>query len=1437
MAEFRIARDRDAYFAIRGFRYQADSTILRWLELDAGHELELECGEDIDVVARELTPPYEEVSRRLEQVKHRKSTVTLWSAAAVGVIANAVTHRTQNPTLPMVIRFCTNATPATERPSPFPDRLPGILVWEGLRNPEQRNQQRLERLSGIRFLLTRARMPKDFNQSTWREFMTFVSTASDEDLLTFIEAIEWSTGQADVDETARIVEQVLINKGYGRDPRHALDLHGRLFLHVMNVLSRQGRKKLNASDLAELTTLPSLGKEDQAALAFVMSEVFQLAGRVAHLERYAQVHDQAIAGLEEKVRLQADKEGVAARLSADLPLVSLEVPPKVLHLCKRSRTIAAILQRIKNATWTAIYGSVGTGKTQLSTLLAESLGRPIRHLSLRDLGSSQALLRIHTVLAQLAGGHVPPVSLESVCATVAALAAGSVFVLDDLPRMDDDSNLARTIATIVTVFRQHDVLLLSNSHHAVPHGTVEYLPTGSVASLPAPPFTTSETVELFRAYGASDAFCNSEEVSLINVHTQGNAALLAGYAHSLSGNNWTLTAAETLRLKEHVHAQEVIDQAVRRLLATVQDTDTREILYRAGLILGQFGRSEVDAVAAAARPIDRPRERLSALTGLWIEERAQQKMLVSPLVKPLSTTELDHETRRDIYSSLAGRLVKRHAISIFDVGEAVFYLDQAREYQRLGLLLLNAINSAAALPEAQAELLLIISGTHRSLPNEMDLSLRIFLRAQQIMLAHRTNRPIDYLLGDLDHMCLEARENDDWAVYAGSAMVLSCAAQHDFVRSLAFCERTLGLHAKVMGLLTVTTTPDDASALHPPIAAADMFWITVAGLRTSDDLVVWIDLLKRLPKDTLMEIFAHEHAPFGSVVAVDNIWLTFTPGTCKDAESRRILDVLEYTSAFAASRGIETLWAAAIRAKIIIHAEFRNDIEASLDTAERGMQDGLLGPRSQFLLADAIGRQLLYKDRRREALGWLKQAIEADTDCYPCIRARTPVEASRAIGDEDPGAAVAFAADAVAVARSHPGEILEVETASLLGELGIANALAADLLAAFDAFNEAANVFLSCRDGSTRWKARFAAFLHALGYLANLADHGVPPESGRDGEAYLAPKRGLLLNPPDGLAVWYQEQNYDATFPMFFPAMALFAEGVGRYDASIEWAFRGLDDARKARMPLAVWPLGERIIPALLSSGRIGEAIDTAIESCAALMVATEAGKRGMPATAVDVDVSESLGAKPNERWDTIESWAAYHSVLPAAMQIGRWMQNDRERALRCANDLTRSCREVATVASNARLWERLADVVRSIFIAPMNPRELHDRANNAENEGVRAVAILSYLGCTLVPEASVQNSPVYHAIVFRRLFQTIGHRSMAYVKVGLPFLADHWRFTFKNQRFRFSTPNIVESDLVSAFDQPVEKRAQAILNAVIRGLRVRFPGTIKEVSDWLVDV
>ncbi|MCC7075346.1 MAG: hypothetical protein IT383_28795 [Deltaproteobacteria bacterium] len=134
------ARAQDASPTIRGFVYQANLSLLRWLNLNDGGALELECGEDIDHVARTLVgvgpaEPLREVEQRLlEQIKHLDRNVTLRTTAVLKALAAFHAQRAKNTSLALSCRFTTNAKDGVERPRAIRKAaVSGIALWKALR--------------------------------------------------------------------------------------------------------------------------------------------------------------------------------------------------------------------------------------------------------------------------------------------------------------------------------------------------------------------------------------------------------------------------------------------------------------------------------------------------------------------------------------------------------------------------------------------------------------------------------------------------------------------------------------------------------------------------------------------------------------------------------------------------------------------------------------------------------------------------------------------------------------------------------------------------------------------------------------------------------------------------------------------------------------------------------------------------------------------------------------------------------------------------------------------------------------------------------------------------------------------------------------------------------------------------------------------------------
>jgi hypothetical protein len=1435
MAEFQISRNRDAYFVLRGFRYQIDLAILRWLDLQADQLLELERGEDIDLVARSIGEQSTELSRQLQQVKHLETSITLRSPAVLEALANAVEHRTSNPDLNLTFAFFTNSTPGVEKSSPFASARPGIEVWEALRTSTGIDVEAARLIEGVRTVLQGARRPAKLNEQVWVAFQAFVSSANQDQLLSLIRSFQWYNGQPDANELASSVPDRLMALGISPTLDHAAELHARLFLHVMQLIAQPGRKQLRRETLNALTALPGLGDQERGILNFVTTELFRLDESFAALAKTVEQQQIALGAIQEQLQLRVAAEGVAAQVLSQYPIVSTTLPPKVETLCDRQDTVDTLAAGVAARTWTALHGSMGIGKTQLSTLLADAIGRPVAHLSLRDLSPSQAYLQLCAFLTQLGSAHEAARFDELVEAALAQLAPTALIVVDDLPRLDGHDRLSSAMAELTRAIAGRDGRLMTTSYFALPATMLDHLPNGTTANVICPPFSDGEALELFDAYGASHDFRDTGNVQLINLFAQGNAALLAAYARNLAVRDWAWDAADIQLLKTHHHAQDLIDDAVRRLLDTVSDAATRDLLYRLCLILGQFTRREIETVAHVAPIIDHPRERLVSLSGVWIEQRSDGRMTVSPIVKPLSESELAADVRKGVFAALGLALVERRTLSVLEFGEAAHYIEQSENYTRLGLFFLGALSSSGRLPPEQLAHLLLITKPTAMFPVQMDLALRILLRSQQVHIAHQLAWPVTPLLDDMDRLIEGAGKTEQWAVYVASATAIIAAAASDFPRSLRYLGHTLRLHKTVISM--VQTSGEEL----PRISGAEKFspqfiiWINITGIATTEDLLAWIAFLDGLDEELLRATFAHSTAQMGTIFVVDRPWMREQGKPSEERQWPPILDAYDQVIGFAERRGIESLWAATVRAKIICIAEYLGDLGQALDIAEEAVAHSMCGPRSQFLIRDCIGRQLLLARRNVEASVWLNAALEADFSPFPVIALRSFLEASRAIGDTDPLQAVELARRAVEFGRSQPTEIPEVEMAATLAELGLATALSGDVAGAFMPFDDAAERLLSCRDESDPWKQRFVMFGNTLGFYSSVAARGRPPDHGALGDPYVTPVRGATISPNEACAQFYDQQNYAVTgIGAFCPLLSTYAQAIGNQDRCVDWALRGLDDARANSLLDSLGILGQQVFPMLAARGQVSDAFEIANESLVALARCQALQAAGLPVREPYVSPTDILGNKPSAKWDEIERSVALASALPIVMEIGRVGLSNPEQAAEYGKAVVEMSSLMAATASNRQLWNDVARVVSETFVVPNTEEQLHELASEAAKQGHDIAHMLAYLGCTLVPDATLERAAIYHAIVFQRLFTSLGPRAVPYTVLALPFLCQYWQQMLSSQRFRFANPDWVESQLPEAIAAPPEVRAQRVLSIVLDGLRQRLPASFENVQAWL---
>jgi HEAT repeat protein len=288
MKKLKINTKRDAWGTIRGYVYQVDLTIQRWLDLQPNSALELERGEDVDTIHQAMRKRGAAQNRLLEQIKVRDQKLTLRSSAALGALAYFYEHERTNAGLNLSYRYVTNAEITKEHKSPVLSGISLLTLWNQLTNEDPSKKDQSKTLKLIRCFLRSVRKPKNFPAATWKPFAGFVKDAEHQVFDSFIRKVEWLAHQTPTALTAQKIQETLISK-YEIPSEQAQTVYSVLFLRVFKLLTQRGIKRLTTAGRDTILAAPQVAPVDQALFANLSIYLTNLSERMNALEEAVSV--------------------------------------------------------------------------------------------------------------------------------------------------------------------------------------------------------------------------------------------------------------------------------------------------------------------------------------------------------------------------------------------------------------------------------------------------------------------------------------------------------------------------------------------------------------------------------------------------------------------------------------------------------------------------------------------------------------------------------------------------------------------------------------------------------------------------------------------------------------------------------------------------------------------------------------------------------------------------------------------------------------------------------------------------------------------------------------------------------------------------------------------------------------------------------------------
>ena len=1050
--------------------------------------------------------------------------------------------------------------------------------------------------------------------------------------------------------------------------------------------------------------------------------------------------EQIVSPLMERIRSEGiggvDMGGHGVDIRSLVIPVTFAPPPLVEHLCERKTTGDEIREALGQTSWLALRGESGTGKTQLARLVIRDHDGPTPWVRFRDLDIREAALRLEASLRSLYGTLGAPRNREPIDSLCTAIPDSTVMVLDDLPRFDAQDELGIRLVSIVQQLNGRNVRLVSTSPYPLADNLAEVL-ANRVLPFECPPFTVGDVAELLLAHDAPSELIQPGLLNVIHTLTQGHPVLVVAAARFLRQKEWKFTGEELDGLLSGQHTKEITRRTLDRLLDTVTDGRTLDLLYRLKLIAGAFSNEDVTAIASVSPSIDRSLERLHLVTGLWVEREADDRYSLSPLFGTVPGGTVDIVTQRGVHVAVGTRIVRQQVLDPWQAARAIRHFYAGGKANYAAWLLLRGLD--AILEEGElgdATILLMIWGSS-PIPTDVQPSLQVFLRAHQIEARSRFGLSTDFVLADLNRLVERLTEQESWAL----ASIVAVAGRTISRLNPFFANRVC---LRLIRSRTKWRTPDGKRLRLPPPEGhypEAVLWLTIEALDTREELADWVNSVRQLDSGSRSKLFSDSVAEDACLQLANRYWIPEAEKSEGDRDWDRVLSGLDELVGVARQFGQAYLEACAVRAKVAILAEYKNDLPGAVKLAEATLANKHDDARARFLVRECVARAYVYQREYDKAREWFAKAFEDEIEGPKHAIVFALVNASRALGELDANEGLAYAERAVRVADTMPRHNAKVRV-QMLGELAIARWLSGDLPGAFAAFDRAGDYLLTSDERDAYWKGLYMCFGHACGYIAGFAWTGKPPSANIAGDAWTPPERGFFLRDHAVAAELFEEDKS----PALFIHLVRFADGVGSDLGADKWASRGLEASRQRNVPVTVGVFAGASVAGHIAEGEYESALNLEREHGRCTVASQYIVEHRRESSFRGFDVNEVFGEGGDSLREAAERYAAMTSMMLLAVELARRETKGDDDVPERIGRISRHIESFAAESACHEYWESTLQIFDRVFLKHEAPDKLLQFGND---EGDWLIRNLAYLGATLHPEIRIKDAVLAHITVF----------------------------------------------------------------------------------------
>lgn len=1389
LQEFLPIARRDATPIIRGYLYQIELTARRWIELTDTEILELECGEDIDLISTDLVTGI--ANRTVEQVRATQKTITLHSPKAVESVINFLTHRINNPSQNISFQYTTTSEIGLEKAGGSGAQEPGIYIWERIRNRSARPDD-LRRLRTI--LNTCPKPSKISDQEAWKRF-TALRNGSDEELVEIISRFQWECSSELPSETQEATV-ALMTQRYRIPPSEAESIYPRMVLYIIKLFTNGSESRTLTkenldtllTDTAGIATDMALSEQIVSNLAILSSKLDsidkkieqgfdnlqpQLEGiygntrRILELEvRNDKVLSEGLSGsaialseikailINQSSRLDSIERNLASAdgewrssnhlgitisevlLNTSPPLKAkrLHLPASIIHSAEKANLNPGIL-------W--IFGGTLTGKTQLALAAFERQEQAIwLNFDSEEISPQSILSSMLLVAARPSDSSILDLSWVQ----------GYLLVLDNVAIIPGHP-YERTFLTLLSQFIENGARVIITSQAGCgPRITGTY--GTQLTQMAIQPFDEDSTHEWAKERGAPESF-SLAMARLVCSAASGHPAIIDACFQYLESNAWKLDGNTFVEIITGSF-DDKLEWATRGMMGNMSDQVDKELLYRLSL-QSSVELSTLDKISLIWPIIANPRERVTRL-GAWLSVE-KGHIIVSPLLRRLKGDALQPSVKKSVHLVIAEAELEKKKIDAIGVVTVVTNFLAAEEINRAGhfyFYVLGLLNQKTVDPE---DIGFIYFWQDTNFPEGMDIVLRIGITAATIALKVRAGKDVSSLQQHLLKLVNDQTQAENYYIIF-TALYWGQLSMQESIKLIRRLEPVI---------LNPTHT------LHELINA-DFLWMLATRITSLEELLLWSREIIRLKKSG---------APFDSdVFGYQSTFMAFSAvRELEEPESGRISTLISTMSSLAEeSREVEleSIQSFATRSALVLACEHAKDYPLGSQLYARNSQS--LSGLGLAIVNERMGTYSRWEGKYLLAEELLTQAIPQLIEHFVFIALVAQQQLSITYSQkEETEKALEEMKIAVENARSNSG-ISKISLSQSLAEVSLLNMNLNNPEAALDAIDESVHLLsLPPSDDSTK---DFITLLgHFISYHGSVRTTGRPPVM-VDGEIFVEPKAGFFLTSNSERLKLYFESS-----PAFlYTQLSWLADSIGDFEKARSWRSAFFEDAelRKFAYPRASAGLKRSL--ELIKQFKIEEAFQE-VEIDAQILIATNNNKVDIKTFVYDEHIESMLGNSGSELRKKVDAYLVYYGLVPILLMCGSVLEpSQRSRLLLKVAEL---CDSYAARATDPSEWFSAANSLKATANLEVNWRELVLRAN-AQSSSL--AAWFANMICSQISPGLDLNVAINgQSVLYNSYHQVIESSGPLLSSIFQSFLIAFWTNKLENERFRFDFPAMIK--------------------------------------------